>query len=1117
MPELSTALLNEIDPLPYPERKRLLARRAREQAGTPAFEALLAELSAGDPFHRELGLFLATVAGRREAVAAGLADPDPELQSAALRVWLRSGPVTAGELWELLADAPARLRRTAYRTLRKKRLSGPVSGIIDRVRERYGDAEAATLLATCDTETVTRLLPELAHAIGSWPTLGRKHPAAVLDEVERQLAGFHAPGEQWWVTHHRRAGTGFWAAAELLPRRALDLLDEHTTRATGAPGPYRHYHALATADPHRVLRLFTAPGQAERTGGAKLPSGLWRRLAALDTAELAALARLLRGHGDGAHLARLLAARAPRDRAELFDAAYEGTPRDLVTVPDEVLELLPHARRAAEARRLLGLAAVRADEHATLRYHAFLPWAEAKAELLTWTRRASAPDRASGWRRLVACAARSRDAAVVTEALTLLGRLRNEQFPVRHEALAQLAEVNPLLLELGAAELLDRLVLDETQARDSAAGTREALKRLAVAVLQRRSAAPELAGWALRTLSRLFGDDRLPSLYGLGRQLRRGQEKDFFAAVRDWVTAAVARGRYGPLFAVATGLDERAWRLPELQEMLQCAINRGNVGSVIRQAVQLWLADPATRGERVAEVLAWDPSTVDLPHVWSCLATERTDLLDTVLGDTGPTGMFLSAGTRWVPPYAPGVRRWLPRHQRRYLDLLTAIVADPGTGEHRRATAIREAAYVPDLGRELVVRHLGAPSVVLAEAALYALVWTDRPGDALPALLAHAAGDRARVAVYAAARAAAHLRPSELRSVLAAALGGAKVTSQKEILRLAARFAVPDAGGLLLDQWQRDGLHRDVRTAIVSAARQHPEWPQSWQILAGAVHSGREDALALLAAAPEEVAAADRERYGALVAACCDSADPEVAYPAWLALAKWDGAAARTGDAAYTRLTDLADRLVWRGVATALALLTLRGEHQDLARRVLSRLIELDRADDDTDPEADRPARRRLEYLVGAYTDSRFDPPEPVETALQAELGTMLLGEADHVDSGARLSLQSALGADGRLLPVLAELAAHLATRPAAAARLLPRLKTLVDRRSDWSDESVLAAATALAARPEPASGQFAVVLAARGARGQWPRPWRELVRQLRRHADPDVREAAYALRLSAV
>ncbi|MDT5039386.1 MAG: hypothetical protein QOE51_371 [Actinoplanes sp.] len=52
----------------------------------------------------------------------------------------------------------------------------------------------------------------------------------------------------------------------------------------------------------------------------------------------------------------------------------------------------------------------------------------------------------------------------------------------------------------------------------------------------------------------------------------------------------------------------------------------------------------------------------------------------------------------------------------------------------QRAAAIRVAARVPGVGRELVLRHFDDPQVPIAEAALGALVWTDQPDEALPVL-----------------------------------------------------------------------------------------------------------------------------------------------------------------------------------------------------------------------------------------------------------------------------------------------------------------------------------------------------------------------------------------------
>jgi hypothetical protein len=61
-------------------------------------------------------------------------------------------------------------------------------------------------------------------------------------------------------------------------------------------------------------------------------------------------------------------------------------------------------------------------------------------------------------------------------------------------------------------------------------------------------------------------------------------------------------------------------------------------------------------------------------------------------------------------------------------------------------------AVIPELGFQIVCRYVDSADTVLAEAALGALAWTDHPSEALPLLLAHAADDRARVALHAATR-----------------------------------------------------------------------------------------------------------------------------------------------------------------------------------------------------------------------------------------------------------------------------------------------------------------------------------------------------------------------------
>jgi hypothetical protein len=209
---------------------------------------------------------------------------------------------------------------------------------------------------------------------------------------------------------------------------------------------------------------------------------LLRYLARLGTSALAPIARRLRER-EGA-LAALLRAVPPSQRAGLYDAAWAGADRSQARPPDQILEVLPRALRQAEARRVLGLGPVRNDAALTLHHTAFLPWEQAKAPLAEATRRAVAGDRAAGYERMLACAARSADPGVVTEVITGLRRLRNEQDPVRARALTALARISPRLLRPEVAGALEQITGDALAARDTSNQARQALSTLAVAALR---------------------------------------------------------------------------------------------------------------------------------------------------------------------------------------------------------------------------------------------------------------------------------------------------------------------------------------------------------------------------------------------------------------------------------------------------------------------------------------------------------------------------------------------------------------------------------------------------------------------------------------------------------
>ncbi|MGH3171259.1 MAG: hypothetical protein ACRDN0_36005, partial [Trebonia sp.] len=268
------------------------------------------------------------------------------------------------------------------------------------------------------------------------------------------------------------------------------------------------------------------PSRAAWAGRIRLPGGLLRQLSRLNVAELAPLARRLthpenaRDPDEGGAAVR---------RGELYAAAYHGTERSQAVPSAGMFDVLPRGLRWAEARRVLNLDQVRADTAKTRMYTAFLPWEEGKTPLTEAARLPQAEDRASGYELLAECAGRDGRAEAVSEVVECFRRLRNEQDPVRARALTVLAGIRPWLLEPESADALEQIAAGALAVRDASDQSRTALTTLAVAALREHYGSPPLADWSLRTLREVFGD-RMPALGRVDARLRRGQEREFFAA-----------------------------------------------------------------------------------------------------------------------------------------------------------------------------------------------------------------------------------------------------------------------------------------------------------------------------------------------------------------------------------------------------------------------------------------------------------------------------------------------------------------------------------------------------------------------------------------------------------
>ncbi|GIE29358.1 hypothetical protein Ait01nite_024030 [Actinoplanes italicus] len=1046
-------LSEQLDALPYPKRIPALLGLLREEAEP---RTRIAELASGGPHERFLAVTAAAALGFRPVVVEALKDPDPSVRAEAAKQALRLGWTTGGEL---LADAPPVLRRLILRLLRKRPGSG--DAVIDLVHERYGDREAATLLPACTAATVARLLPAVARSIDSWKVLARRHSAVILDWAD---AGLAATPEPDWAPFEAAVG----ACASTEPARVLDLLERHTSTSLPAVG----LRSPAKRFPERVAALLRGRVVSHSDFYGLLHAGVLRHLLGLGAGELATLKVI-----EYPELFELL---PPDRRAEVYalmppsDDPWTGR-----------VGLLPEALRVSEARRMLTLPHIAESEHATERWSLYLPAAEVLPRLDEQVRDAELYRREDAYKSMIAVA--RREPATVPQVLQRLLRIRNEREGIQREVLESLRSLIPHLNGSDAPTLT--AITDATlEARDLSARTRDQLEELAYAVLARRPDSEELTGWALGMIA------RLPVIFYLETPLRHGQEHRLTAALRKRVAADPVE-----LFNLADLLGVRARHVPELQELLRRALAPSSPADVREQAARWWLDDPRTRAERVAELLREDPSAVRLAPVWREVTGWSTTLLDTVLGDPALIG---------PPSY---VRRWAPGQQRAYAEAVAAVAADTEADQRARTAAVKNLARVPVAGRELLARFLDDPEVPIAEAALGALPWTDRPDEALPTLLGYAGGDRARAALPAADRAARFVNASTLLTLLRDVLLGSsrvKVSSRRAAIRLLARFGPPESTELLAEVWHTPETHPDVRAAIVTAVRGAPLSPAVWEILTEAAGSAAPaEVRALLAVVPQDLPDLDRPRFASLVLTACASPDRRIAKDAFEYLAPWvpwapDAIGVITGVLADPEFTGPA--VFWpRDILKSLVFALL--ENAGTLEPVLDRLIALDRLDPDPgSPHRDRPARRCVSRIAGDV--SKWVKAHPAGDLRPARAAARrLAAEPAFLVEGAHLLLTLA----GSHAERLAEVADLVADRPVLAMRLAGRI---ADAPPDTARlDEIPAEARRLADRGDLAGGLFALgLIKSAGQADRWSEPWPEALLLLRGHPQQEVADEAY-------
>ena len=1136
------ALLRELEGSSHTQRMATVVARTRALSSRPEARQALCEglLTHAEATTRVWGVLMASVAGDvarlrraredessmvRRMAASSLIDHDSDAEDLAR--------------WFLAADQAT--RRTARTHLLRRRRGDVAQRLIEPLMQRGEHRDAQALLALCPAplmEAVGEPAGERAGeasgaALGDMLTQLRWKHLSVVNlplaqrHLTRSLQEATSDAARFWAWHHH-APTALQLALHQ-PQALMALLQEHAPRQAVAP--------LGQALTTLMRRQPQAMGQWLLQERAQAwTSWLLGHRASRDTLRalgpevLAALAR--QRVRDAPLLGRLLKSVPPAMRGLLFEQACQGQDVEAMEWGDSLLESLPRWTRHAWAARQLERRAVRQDPLKRGRAASFLSPEEAKPILAPMARGATAEDRAAGLAWLIHAARRHRQglASLLAE---LEPRLKNEQDPVRQSALLALGQAPGWMFEPAAISPLLRIVEALTQARDTSSGTRHACAQVAYQLLRAEHAqaqAPALQG-ALAMLRLLAGQEAMSWPYGLGRRMSPRVASTLIQAVLEPLARGAQRNAYREVIGLANALGKLAWTSEPLQALLEESI--WATPSFADSALPLWLACPATRDARVARALARDPSVVVHRPVWQHLHRRRQDLLDPFIQGQPLRGRFASQTVGWVFPAQDGFERWLPRQQRALAQVLRRLIEDEGHTLSARVAAIRPLGAMPIHGPHQLLALTQSEQVPICEAALGALIWTDRPGQALEILLEHVSTDRARVAMYAIARVSRFVSQQELLTRMEALLARPvlKVTVLKEALRLIGGVGGPRAALLVHQVWQRPGLHRDARIAALHAARGLLDQELAWQMLEqGARQGDVYSALALAEVQPLSVPARHRARMARVMVSLAEHPEaraqralyeamsrPAYGVGDWLELAQ---AAILEAAAQATQALDQSQ--VWRAAMGCLVEGTRRQPTcLEPLRRTLVTLVERsaqERLDPEPRDERDMPATQRLGALVQALRGAATSPREPLARALP-ELA-QALGAPEHHVLAAQLRLASHGVRERQPQALVAQILVELDAAQGDPVRqaLQPDVEQACAQalcapgalaQAEAVEQTLLALDGLLVASVASAQRVALQALLTLGPAQQWGEPWRERLVRLRRAADPGVRALA--------